>query len=422
MTAKKLISSPLFKLSMTNKELFHSNFIAWFGEEYPVLFCRVVNLLLDEKSKGWTEGLQEDNFEIRREHRHYDISVYDNSGNVRLVIENKIKSIPTRKQLKEYEESVQAEKSRKQYVGTTAFLLLTMTKDFQYEESADCESRQSWIIVDYHDFVNALKTCIAEIPVEYHRALVEDFCCYMQELQSLILKYSSSKYFITDESKKKILNSLGVEDVVQKRIIQRLYSIVLKGLTENGYDMVSSVEQLEVKPKCVCLKWGYSNMSMLTIFFRTRHGDDVFEIQIQDKQYRHGVELYEKEVGDRIEVVMSRDSKREHRLSNKGFTYCRDTYGTLMFSKEALRNYPDFNVPFLRQFGQRKKSTDVEDNCSSYCKYAPTYPLKYANNRYACFAYQWIRIPYNVTIIELSESIISDLNNVQNVIYNNRKI
>lgn len=43
-----LKKSPLFNLSLANKELFHSNFIAWFGKLYPELFIQLISDLLGE--------------------------------------------------------------------------------------------------------------------------------------------------------------------------------------------------------------------------------------------------------------------------------------------------------------------------------------------------------------------------------------
>ena len=71
-----LKNSPLFNLSLANKELFHSNYIAWFGKLYPGLFIELFNSLLG--SDKWAEGLQPDKMEIRREFRNFDISVFDN--------------------------------------------------------------------------------------------------------------------------------------------------------------------------------------------------------------------------------------------------------------------------------------------------------------------------------------------------------
>ena len=86
-----LKQSPLYNLSLANKELFHSNFIAWFGRVYPKLFRDFINDLLEDKYQGWDKGLEDNSFHVEREFLHFDICVIDNDGRIRLVIENKIK-------------------------------------------------------------------------------------------------------------------------------------------------------------------------------------------------------------------------------------------------------------------------------------------------------------------------------------------
>ena len=100
---KDLKESPLYNLSLVNKELFHSNFIAWFGKTYPAHFIELIEILLDKKK--WLDG---DKFDIRREFNHFDISVFEGE-NLKLVIENKVKSIPTQNQLDEYKNKIKNE-------------------------------------------------------------------------------------------------------------------------------------------------------------------------------------------------------------------------------------------------------------------------------------------------------------------------
>ena len=39
----ELKASPIFNLSLSSKELFHSNFIAWVSENYPLEFGSLIN-------------------------------------------------------------------------------------------------------------------------------------------------------------------------------------------------------------------------------------------------------------------------------------------------------------------------------------------------------------------------------------------
>ena len=70
-TKEILKDSPLFNLSLTNKELFHSNFIAWFGKLYPYMFIDLMNRLLG--SDKWAKGMNPDKMVIRREFKNFDI-------------------------------------------------------------------------------------------------------------------------------------------------------------------------------------------------------------------------------------------------------------------------------------------------------------------------------------------------------------
>src|SRR5690606_14227209 len=93
-----LEKSPLFNLSLSSKELFHSNFIAWivdlYKNEFSVILSQRLGLKITEIKK------------IERETKNIDLSIhYKNENEDRLiVIENKVKSLPDKKQLEKYQE------------------------------------------------------------------------------------------------------------------------------------------------------------------------------------------------------------------------------------------------------------------------------------------------------------------------------
>ena len=99
---QELNKSPIFALSLGGKELSHSNFWKWLidleiGDEHPHPFIEV-----------FMPGFYKNGFvftNVKREEGNRDISIHfdDNEGNPKcFVIENKLKSIPTEKQLKKY--------------------------------------------------------------------------------------------------------------------------------------------------------------------------------------------------------------------------------------------------------------------------------------------------------------------------------
>ena len=108
-----LKTSPMFNLSLSSKELFHSNFLYWIWKLDPNAFKSLMEtLLLDDPTNELDWG---DNWEVVREYNSFDLCVKHCdtskkedgetkivSGDVLLVIENKVKSIPYKGQLHKY--------------------------------------------------------------------------------------------------------------------------------------------------------------------------------------------------------------------------------------------------------------------------------------------------------------------------------
>ena len=96
---EKLSNNPIFQLSLSSKELFHSNFLAWLAEDDNTrcVFNKVMQTWLDDKN--WEYKPNE--MEVKREYNHFDFCVCnklsidgnDVTGSVQVVLENKFKSI-----------------------------------------------------------------------------------------------------------------------------------------------------------------------------------------------------------------------------------------------------------------------------------------------------------------------------------------
>src|SRR5436305_1043609 len=92
---RSLRDSPLFNLSLASKELFHSNFLGWLCEMYPQpagsLFARFLKTA--PSSRG--------DIKVGRESKNTDLLITYSDGQ-QLIIENKVKSIPSEEQLRKY--------------------------------------------------------------------------------------------------------------------------------------------------------------------------------------------------------------------------------------------------------------------------------------------------------------------------------
>lgn len=389
--------SPLFNLSLTNKELFHSNFIAWFGKLYPELFIQLISDLLGDNK--WADGLVVTEMNLRREYNNFDISVFDSVGsNVpRLIIENKVKSVPTQAQLKEYEHKINDDEN-------VALLLLTMNEQIYYLTEEESDTR--WKIVNYKAFSTSLRGLLDKVNKPYHRMLVEDYCQYVYDLEQVICDFTSGENFLYDSNHWKLFVELGIHDVCGKRKVQNTYSRLVKALKAKSIDVVYKLDELKERPNAVHAAWAYTNAPLIEVKLKTKSDVDEFMlIQIQGKQYRHAVEYFdEQQVGSRIE---RRDSS--YIPSVAGIKYLKETYPNFLFGNDALKNYPVLDKQKKNAFGQRKK-----DGQEGYCKYCNGRPSLY-NKRYSCFVYQWVELPPNIKIAKLIDAVVDDMVNLRNL-------
>ena len=147
-----LKNNPIFQLSMSSKELFHSNFLYWLGtaEKLRPYFKQVINNLCGSKKMDWND----DKFIVLREHEHLDFCICKDAGknkagkqkigDLLFVLENKFKSIATAQQLNGYEKLCDAHSKQKPIL-----VLLTLAKDFT--EKANIEKKKIWHIVNYQE-------------------------------------------------------------------------------------------------------------------------------------------------------------------------------------------------------------------------------------------------------------------------------
>ncbi len=95
---EELSKDAMFLMSLTSRELFHSNVWAWMIRKYPSIFTSVFYPKYDGIST----------VEVFREEKHYDFLLKINDKHI--IIENKFKCMPNKKQLKKYYDECKKEK------------------------------------------------------------------------------------------------------------------------------------------------------------------------------------------------------------------------------------------------------------------------------------------------------------------------
>lgn len=171
-----LKNSPMFQLSLSSKELFHSNFIYWLISTYKIECSKLFSKFLPNKDN-------QEIIKVTREDKNRDIVIYfENKAGVKssLVIENKIKSLPRYEQLRDYTTSNMTEH----------YLLLSLTKPnflAQNNKIMILEYDREWNYINYLHFSEILEEIIPEIESNnsYHSLIIGDYIQFVKILNDL---------------------------------------------------------------------------------------------------------------------------------------------------------------------------------------------------------------------------------------------
>lgn len=146
----KLNRNFLFQMSLASKELFHSNFLAWLLE----LDNRIAELFLKAIGISIDKGLKD--IEPQREKHNLDLHLmvtWKDESRESIVIENKMKSTPSKNQLEKYEATFN--KHLKTFANNERpkTFILSM-------ESYNFEGENKWISITYNDHILKFLNCI----------------------------------------------------------------------------------------------------------------------------------------------------------------------------------------------------------------------------------------------------------------------
>lgn len=182
-----LKQSLIFNLSLSSKELFHSNFIGWLFGNYPKIMKDFLNNNEDDY----------ENLEIERESNNYDIMILSKKSCY--IIENKVKSLPDENQLKEYCSSAEKIKRDKKY-----FYLLSLNEPL-------FDLAEPWKYKSYKNLIDIIRANLPEsnsYPGAYHRAILIDYCDFIDILSNLNNEYFTPKRADLLFDNKDILNKI----------------------------------------------------------------------------------------------------------------------------------------------------------------------------------------------------------------------
>lgn len=217
----ELNQSPIFNLSLSSMELFHSNFLYWFGVRYPHHLGSIFYDYLNEKPNETNEII------IDREKRNIDLYLkYSNEQEV--LIENKVKSIPNRSQLISYSKK----NPNKNYV------LLSLSKPTflnGVNKYIIEDGKEVWHYLSYSSLKEKLETIAPQIEDPYDKFILEDYIEFLNGLTKIneVCEVEQTDYFNFNTTENyRLLQNIRMHDLYLKSKYEKLAYLLYEELTE----------------------------------------------------------------------------------------------------------------------------------------------------------------------------------------------
>ena len=219
---EQLKKNPVFQLSLSAKELFHSNFLYWIASSYPKLFNGVMKKL-DVNIK-----LSEDSVEtiVEREYNHFDFCICKEDEKkkkkISFVLENKFKSIPYKAQLEKYNGQI------KKINGKVDIprVLLTLATEFEGYDAENTDNVNGWKVITYSKYIEAIRDVLNEYNLDtFDKELINKYCNFVEtivEFMNKKLRDNLSWNKMLEVSKE--LEPLRLHDVWQKLYASKLFT------------------------------------------------------------------------------------------------------------------------------------------------------------------------------------------------------
>ena len=261
-----LKNSPVYAMSLGSKELFHSNFWHW------LMTCEdikpknaFVKIFFDLKDVD----------KIEREQHNRDLTIWKN--NVAYVVENKIKSVPYKEQLKKYETDLEKNQSFGCGILTGIF-----KPDFM--EDDDCNK---WKFVSYKEIGEQILEILKQVKCSnFNKSVITEYAKIVLNIYNIITEKLKNTKKLIQNNDCKDLEKIRLDDICKKYCAEK-FSKYLKQTMLNNLELL-----LKDKTKCrLEISSGFTRKSSYNDFRIYVDETDVqkkFElgIQIQNGEYR----------------------------------------------------------------------------------------------------------------------------------------
>lgn len=384
----ELRKSPMFQLSLSSKELFHSNFLYWLSQFNLEMFKQVIKQLFENAGDSLHLYEWYEDFKVKREHKHYDLCVTNEDENtVLLVIENKVKSIPNKAQLDSY-----YSKSKK-----AQHLLLSLSTDFPESK----EIKNKWTIANYQELAYALSEYVKNRE-GYEYDIIRDYIGYISNFHSLVEEWRVDEKTVSNSfiPKRYELEELRMNDFYTKFYFSQILLQITEKLKKEFEDVKFNWKPIfgtdnKLIPPSKSILYVNSGLTNSNGFLEVKvkiEPDIAILIQIQGEQYRRCVEYY------------NNDPEYKHASLEKNIDCLRKDICLNRFF--ALEKSGKLSIPYPQSIGSGNPFRKMkEEYRNGFCKYGNQ------------FIYQYLNIK-DRTIYNIITAVVEDVNNFRSIVGN----
>lgn len=300
-----LKKSPLFKLSLSSNELFHSNFIQWLldhpnvkiATQAQASFCA----FLDVQELKIIDPLRE------KKHKDLVLTLVDSAGNElrKVIIEIKVKSWRDLDQLGKYYE--QEKKNEVQPL----LVLLSMTAPPEAKDGECFNNKKggSWRYLSFKrlgtSFIRPLSFFASREGDTYLASLLDDYASMIEDMTQL-LEYDLFPRGTREKAlgkltparikrlSDKLQESCKLNAIYEKRLFEHFGAIVAESMKKKtagtSISFSTGKEDKDVPLGSINISSGYSDSGQkgfITLSYRHTANDIVIGVQIEGSQYRH---------------------------------------------------------------------------------------------------------------------------------------
>lgn len=210
----RLQQLPLFHFSLSSKELFHSNFIAWLFNSYKDQASVILKAMLYKEDSNLSF------IQARREKEKNKDIIFDimlDGRPLKVIVENKVKSLPSLEQLQKYSSNGNA------FFG----ILLSLVKPaFMTTEKTIVINEVTWEWYNYQEFSKQLQKHLSFIQLEnaYHGNILSEYIEFLDLLCQIPMDvdWQHGMYDFSKISLYSNLSELRIHDLFEKVIHQQL--------------------------------------------------------------------------------------------------------------------------------------------------------------------------------------------------------